>query len=100
MYSVRERQPWMHQHRAGIRPCPARGRNSCTTTQPAADRQPMVPGFRHEAGGAIRPRAFRLRTGAFGLGVRQNSSNAARPPMPRRYVLGGAEQAADDLDAD
>ena len=59
----------------------------------------MVPGFLHEAGGAIHRPLF-----AFGKALRiggpAEQLERRFPADARRYALGGAEQAADDLDAD
>ena len=87
-----------HQHGAGAFPA-LRGRNSCTITQrlPTCSRWCRASSMKPAARPTARLSPSERR---FGLGVRQNSSNAAFPAIPRRDMLGSAEQAADDLDAD
>ena len=87
-----------HQHCAGIVPALARA-ELMHHHAVAADRQPMVPGFLHEAGGAIHRPPF-----AFGqalwIGSPAEQLERRFPADARRYALGGAEQAADDLAAE
>ena len=64
-----------------------------------SDRQPVMPGFIHEAGCAVDGPSFAFGD-TFGVGSPAEQLERRLPRDVRRDPLSSAEQAADDLDAE